>query len=60
MCLIVTAIIVLLRVYKKQQSKGNDRVNEEVELESNPCYEATKVNQTVTTDVQGDHDYEVV
>ena len=58
--LIVTAIIVLLRVYKKQRSKGNGRVNEEVELESNPCYEATKVNQTVTTEVQGDHVYEVV
>ena len=58
--LVVTAIIVVLRVYKKQQSKGNGKVNEDVELESNPCYEATKVNQTVTTDVQGDHDYEVV
>ena len=58
--LVVTAVIVLLRVYKKQRSKGNGRVNEEVELESNPCYEATKVNQTVTTEVQGDHVYEVV
>ena len=58
--LVVTAVIVLLRVYKKQRSKGNGRVNEEVELESNPCYEATKVNQTATTEVQGDHVYEVV
>ena len=60
--LVVTAIIVVLRVYKKQRSKlkGNGRENEDMELESNPCYEATKVNQTVTTEVQGDHVYEVV
>ena len=55
--LTVNVTMVVLWVYKKREVKGQTGRPSEIEIEGNPCYEATQMKQTTETET---HVYETV